>query len=151
VLFVLEICLLSIFDQDFDLAASIIPQVHATAHLELGTASAAHTATVSHGNNGDSGTQGAPSSSPFGTIQASGNTSLNLRSQKHRRESDEPDESDDQPENRRSKRSKATVNKQPQTFACHFHKRNPAKYGPWTHQKYLPCIAPCVFALHRIK
>jgi hypothetical protein len=39
----------------------------------------------------------------------------------------------------------------PPDFACHFHKLDPIKYGPWTDSKYGKCHASTIKALRRIK
>lgn len=148
---VLESCLLSVFSGDFALAALIIPQVHAAAYLELDSGHTAYTAAVTHGPNGGTGSGGATTSCMRTSTAANGNTSANTVPQKHGRNPDDSEEYDKPPGNRKTKRIKATSGNRPRTFACHFHKKDPEKYGPWIHQKYLPCIAPCVPALHRIK
>ncbi|KIN03488.1 hypothetical protein OIDMADRAFT_26180 [Oidiodendron maius Zn] len=39
----------------------------------------------------------------------------------------------------------------PPDFACHFHKLNPLKYGPWTDRKYEKCPGSRITELRRIK
>jgi hypothetical protein len=36
-------------------------------------------------------------------------------------------------------------------FACHFHKLDPTKYGPWTDRKYKQCTGSSITELRRIK
>lgn len=58
------------------------------------------------------------------------------------------DRSPDEPEkpggSSNAKRPRQTLHKGTVTFACHFHKHDPEKYGPWTDRKYRGCVAPSV-------
>jgi hypothetical protein len=60
---------------------------------------------------------------------------------KHDRGEFKSDESKELQGKPKSKKQKS-ISRDNLGFACHFNKRNPQKYCPWTGQKYLQCITP---------
>jgi hypothetical protein len=68
---------------------------------------------------------------------------------KHDRDEYKPEESNELQEKYKSKKQKS-IYRDNLGFACHFNKRNPEKYCPWTDQKYLTCIAPSVPEFRRL-
>jgi hypothetical protein len=147
---VLDSRLMSTLGHDLGLATRVIPQIYAIAYSEYRANITAHTTASPQVGSGSSETQEPANNSSSTRTSTNGNPPLNFQLQKRRRETDEQD-GDKGPENHRLKRPKPIAGEKPPTFACHFYKMDPNKYGPWTERKYRTCVAPSVRELRRIK
>ncbi|KAH8656116.1 hypothetical protein BGZ60DRAFT_417808 [Tricladium varicosporioides] len=171
---ILEGHLLSILHNHLDLAACLIPEIHRRMNLHQDLTSGSSTAsheripggsvqrlagsTFATSRTGTSSGLGQGSSDTTSFSLSIFNTSA-MRLQKRRRGFNESEQQSDEEGSKRPKPDPPSTNdfdglqrrKRKSTYACHFHKFNPGKYGPWTNVKYRTCIGPGPIELRRIK
>jgi hypothetical protein len=153
---ILESNLLYILRDNLDLAARLIPEIHRRLNIEQSGDTEGYYSTPSSQHTANQSTQGPSPRSPNDWTKAI----TNIEPRKRGRSSDEEEEDNDDD----SKRSRQNPRKIPDdfstrglerrpTFACHFHKFNPSKYGgrAWTDRKFRTCIGPGPTELRRIK
>ena len=149
VLNLLDSRLFSVLGHDLELAARLIPQIHAQLQVGLASDGLTHTAAPTHGSTGateENATVGESSSNP-----ANGSSPDDSRRHKRGRERDE---SEDRRDNGGSKRQRIRSDQhsaQPPSFACHFHKKDPERYCRDNDLKFRVCMGPSITALRRLK
>lgn len=161
---ILESHLFSVLHSNLDLAARLIPKILDRVHT--GYEADFRTATKPNGEEkgseeGNSGPETQQPSEGSSSITVSRDPYFTSRSQKHDRDSGESDDEEKDSSSKKPRRdgggdpdddpgSMGTPRDTP-NFACHFHKLNPRKYGPWTDQRYEKCTASRIKQLRRIK
>ncbi|KAG4438055.1 hypothetical protein IFR05_006469 [Cadophora sp. M221] len=139
--------LTSFLAHDLDLAARLIPRMHSflfrnsTEHYRRHGSSGSSSGAT--GNNGES--QHATGNSSQ-MIQYSGEKGKNVL--KHNRENDDPDEGG---RSSKAKRPRPVPRNQTPLFACHFHKKDPERFGNPQSRWYKYCSGPYSSDLRRIK
>lgn len=151
---ILEACLLSSFAHDLDLAARLIPRIYGLLRLgQSRNAPVPISSGTSDAENHPDASESSNTSSASATT-SNGDVPQKPQVQKRGRDADEDEERDGRG-NRRLKRtgsrSGARIdNDPPPTFACHFRKKDPMKYNPFTDRKYHNCISPRI-PHHRLR
>ncbi len=142
--------LFAVLGHDLELAARLIPRIHALIHCSFASEDTAVTVVPSQ-DPGETA-QTSPRSVNGSALTASSSVKrTDLQRRKHKRYSDEEDDSR---RNDGSKRSRKGFEPDPSRslrFACLFYKKDPEKYVPGTDIKYRTCIGPGPFELRRIK
>jgi hypothetical protein len=142
---VVESRLLFVLCNDFDLAARLIPQVHSLVEFQLGrTATGIATRSPQTDGNEQSQKSTYKYSAATGPGQGQKAKSHPQKRGVNPDDPEDPDEMDGRGRNRRPKRLKPASGEAMPTFACHFFKKDPNKYNPWTDMKYRTCVRPSV-------
>lgn len=160
--------LVTVFKHDLPFVAQLIPQVHDRVYARFKSKNVGDSGTFLHKGDveqhasGTGGTSG-PSGSSASNLSA-GNSSSGSNSRKRARHSElsngangnrsgnrpEPDPGGDPEPADEDLGSEEDGVPRPR-FACHFHKHDSRKYGPWSDSKYRLCPCPNVSVLRRIK
>jgi len=149
----IESCLLHVLDYNLDLAARLIPKIHALAYISIQSTLADADPQDTEGS-GSARDHPSSSSTPTTSNQSSPQASRSRKREIHRNSRNDRDESGEREGSRRSKRRKPSPSRTNMpTFACHFYKLDPDKYSGWIHRKYRTCACPSVphDSLRRIK
>jgi hypothetical protein len=152
----LESHLLYILRDNLDLATRLIPEFHRRIYIQFFRNGEDYRSAASHEHTSYTSPQGQPTTSS----NSSTNASPNVEPLKRGRGS-EKDEEDNGEGSKRPRREPGKVPEdfpgsisglQP-TFACHFHKLNPSKYGgsPWADRRFRYCPVPRPTELRRMK
>jgi hypothetical protein len=149
VLNLLDSRLFSVLGHDLELAARLIPQIHAQLQVGLASEGPTHTSAPAHESTGaaeESGVVGDSSSNP-----ASGSFPDHSRQRKRGRERDESEDRRDNDGSKRRRIRSGRHSAQPPSFACHFHKKDPERYCRDNDLKFRVCMSPSITALRRLK
>jgi len=151
---ILESHLMYLLKDHLNLAAHLIPEIHWRVHFEPPEDVEGYNSAQSHEQGTNKSTQ-EPSATP-----SNGSTTANPSSRPLKRaRSLEGNEEDNRDGAKRPRPNPGPVSRyfasgrsgrQP-TFACHFHKFDPRKYGPLTDRGFRTCAGPGPLELRRIK
>jgi hypothetical protein len=146
---ILDSRLFSILGHDLELASRLIPQIHAQLQLGFGTETGVYTASPSHRSRGVPETHGDFSAS---TLTPSNGSSHNGSPRNKRgRERDESKDRGDESGSKRPRRLRDRSPEPRRRFACHFHKKDPARYCPLNDPKFNICLGRGNPLLRRMK
>jgi hypothetical protein len=146
--------LLYILRGDLDLAARLIPEFHRRVNIEFSGSGEYYHSAASHEQNANASVQEASITSSNGSAYVNSDIGSLKRGR-----SSEDDEEDNDGGSKRPRPDPGQISRnfasppsgRRPTFACHFHKFNPEKYGPLTNRKFRTCIGPGPSELRRIK
>ena len=153
---ILESDLLYVLREHLNIAAHLIPQIHRALNIELPRDTEGYYSTPFYEHTTNPSAQGPSPISSNGGL----NPIPNAEPRKHERSSDEDDEDNGDGSKRPRQDSgeilgnfSGRISRRRPTFACHFHKLNPDKYGgrAWTDRKFRTCIGPGPTELRRLK
>ena len=141
--------LFSILGHDVELASRLIPQIRAQLQLGFGTETRVYTAFPSHGSREVPETHGDISVSTFTPDNGSSHTGSPQN--KRGRERDESKDRGERSGSKRRRRFRDRSAVPRRRFACHFHKKDPARYCPLNDPKYNVCLGRGNPLLRRMK
>ncbi len=146
---ILDSRLFSILGHDLELASRLIPQIHAQLHLGFGIETGIYTASPSHGSRVVSETHGDfnASTSTSGNGSSHSGSPRNKRGRERDKSKDRADRSGSK--RRRRFRDRSAVPRP--RYACHFHKKDPARYCPLSDPKFNTCLGRGNPLLRRMK
>jgi hypothetical protein len=146
---ILDSRLFSILGHDLELASRLIPQIHAQLQLGFGTETGVYTASPSHGSRGVPETQGDFSAST--STPGNGSSHNGSPRNKRGRERDESKDRGDKSGSKRRRRFRDRSAVPRPRYACHFHKKDPARYCPLNDPKFNICLGRGNPQLRRMK
>jgi hypothetical protein len=148
-IYILDSRLFSILGHDLELASRLIPQIHTQLQLGFGTETGVYTASPSRGSSGVPETHEDFSASIF--TPGYGSSHHSSPRNKRGRERDESKDRGDKSGSKRRRRFRDRSAVPRRRFACHFHKRDPARYCPLNDPKFNVCIGRGNPLLRRMK
>jgi hypothetical protein len=142
--------LFMVLGHDLELAARLIPRIHALIQYSFASEDSAVRVVPSQGP-GET-TQTSPSSVGGNAVTASSSVKrTDLQHRKHKRISDEEDEARRNGGPKRPRKKFGPNSPRPPGFACPFFKKDPEKYAAGIDRKYRTCSGPRSHELRRIK
>jgi hypothetical protein len=161
---ILESHLFSLLHFNLNVAARLVPRIHYLVNneYEAGFGRVTKLNDEEKGNGaGKSGPDTQRPSQDSSSRMVGRDASFNKRPQKHDRDSGESDGEEKNDNFKKPRRdgggdpdddpSAGESSREPQNFACHFHKLNPIKYGPWADKRYEKCTGSRIPEIRRIK
>lgn len=148
VLDVLDARLFHVLGNDPEVAAHLIPHIHAPLQLGLATRGTAYTEVPATSFDNNGGSDGNGVAGPSSLMPASETTQTALHQHNRSRERDESEEPRANGGSKRQKPNPDRSIRRPRNFACHFYKKDPEKYCPDGRKK---CFSPSIPELRRIK
>ncbi len=141
--------LFEVLGHDLELAARLVPQIHAS--MQNSSPEDLAIKVVASGSPGEGAQQTPSSSSGSVPTPSSSGSRVDLHRRKHKRDSEEEEEKKRSGGSKRPRNRFGHNSPRPLGFACPFHKKEPWKYVATTDIKYRTCSGPGPLEVRRIK